>query len=135
MFRRSLIAVGAAAAIMGALAMTASAAKPERETVNLDCGADGVMTASVVPGDGQWTPAKLLNGGGTIIPVAFTDQHATFTDNDGNTFNEDAPDVFKNAPPNKDLMTCSFTLDFEEEGGSGTFSGVVTAWIAGHHSS
>ena len=135
MIRRTLVSLAAAAVVSGALVMTASAAKPERETVSLDCGADGVMTASVNQGNGQWTPAKLLNGGGTIIPVAFTDQHATFTDSDGNTFNEDAPDVFKNAPPNKHLMTCSFTLDFEEEGGSGSFSGVVTAWIAGHHSS
>jgi hypothetical protein len=128
--RIALIGVAAAAVLALGLAGTASAAPGEQ--VELDCGTDGTFTV-LTNGNGQFTPGRLV-GGGAVIPVAFSNQHATFTDSEGNVFEDFPPDVVKgNGHPgkNKDLITCDFSLTFEDEGGSGSFSGTVTGFVTG----
>ena len=130
--RIALIGVAAAALLALGLATTGSAAQAEQ--VELDCGADGTFTV-LTNGNGQFTPGRLVGGGGALIPVAFSDQHATFTDNEGNVFEDFPPDVVKgNGHPGKnhDLITCDFSITFEDENGSGSFSGTVVAFVAGH---
>jgi hypothetical protein len=126
-------AILALAAVAGAfgLAGTASAAKPEPLTIELDCGDDGTLTVELVPGNGTFTPAKVV-GGGTLIPVAFSNQHGTFTDNAGNVEEFDEPGIAKGGPHGKDFMDCHFVVTFEEPEGTGTFEGDVRAFIAGH---
>jgi len=134
MARRLFMRRTAVAAVIGIamslfLVMNASAAQEE---VVIDCRDDGTYTA-LVGGNGVFTPGKLV-GGGVLIPVAFENQHSVFTDNEGNVFEDSEPDVKKgngNPGRNKDLIVCDFTVEFEEEGGSGTFSGTVTGYIVG----
>jgi hypothetical protein len=126
----AVAAIGAASLALWGTAQVASAAKPEQEAISLDCGADGTFQVTTPPGNGQWTPARIV-GGGTIIPVAFSKQHGTFTDNSGQVFTEDPPDVSKGGPPNKDFINCHFVVTFEDKDGSGTFQGDVMAFIVG----
>ena len=128
MYRIVTAGVIAIALAMGVIA-NASAAKEE---IDLDCGADGAITV-LVNGNGRFSPGRIVDGG-VVIPVAFSNQHNTFTDNEGNVFTEDPPDVTKgngNPGKNKDLITCDFAGAFEDENGSGTFSGTVTAVVVG----
>ena len=84
-------------------------------------------------GNGPFTPGRIV-GGGVVIPVAFENQHAVFTDTDGNVFEEFPPDIVKgngNPGANKDLIVCDFEVTFEDETGTGTFTGTVTAFVVG----
>ena len=127
---RMLIAVGMAAVAAVVLTGAASAAKPQQQLVSVDCGADGTFTVTSSPGNGTFTPAHII-GGGNLIPVAFTNQVATFTDPDGNTITENQPDASHPAPANKDLLSCHFTATFSDSTGTGTFSGDVVAFMVG----
>ena len=121
------IAVGAILTFMLATNVSAAA-----EEIELDCGADGTLTV-LVNGNGQFSPGRLVDGG-VVIPVAFENQHGTFTDNEGNVFEEFPPDVTKgngNAGKGKDLIVCDFAVTFEDENGSGSFGGTVTAYVVG----
>ncbi len=113
-------------------ASSAYAAKPAPQLVSLDCGSDGAFTVEVSNSNGVFAAAH-VTGGGTIIPVAFSNQHSTFTDTQGNVFTDDPPDVSHNAPANKDILSCHFTATFADANGSGTFSGDVEAFIVGAH--
>lgn len=121
-----------AAVVVGVVAFGASAfaAKPPSPPATVDCGADGVFQVTTSPGNGNFTPAKIIgNGGGVLIPVAFSNQTGTFTDPEGNMTTETEPDVSHNAPANKDLMSCHFTVSFSDpSGGSVSFSGDVVAF-------
>jgi hypothetical protein len=124
------IAGGIIATVL-ALVFVANASAAQEE-IELNCGADGTMTVQV-NGNGQFSPGR-IEGGGVIIPVAFSNQHGSFTDNEGHTEEFNDPDVTKgNGHPgkNKDLVTCDFSISFEDENGSGTFSGTVTAIVVG----
>jgi len=119
-----------AAVVVGVLAIgaTAFAAKPQQPLATVDCGTDGSFQVKTNPGNGNFTPAKIV-GGGVLIPVAFSNQHGTFTDPEGNTFTQDEPDVSHNAPANKYLMSCHYTASFTDpSGGSGMFEGDVIAF-------
>jgi hypothetical protein len=135
MFRLVLAICGGGIAAAALLA-TAFAAKPEAPLADIQCG-DVHYQAAVTSGGSEnannnFTPAHLV-GGGILVPVAFSNQHSTFTDPDGNVFEEDEPDVSHHAPPNKDLLSCHFTASFSDpDGGSGSFSGDVVAFLAGN---
>ena len=125
-----IIAAGlvASALAIGVIANVSAA----QEELEVDCGADGTFTV-LLNGNGEFTPGRIV-GGGVAIPVALSNQHGTFTDNEGNVFTEDPPDVAKgngNPGKNKDLLTCDFEVSFEDENGSGTFSGTATVFIVG----
>jgi hypothetical protein len=126
---RALIAFAVAAVAGAAIVSTAAAAKPEPVIADVDCGADGSLEVRV-NGNGAFAAAHII-GGGIFVPVAFSNQHATFTDNEGNMFEEDEPDVAHNAPPNKDYLSCHFVVTFEDEEGTGTFTGDVVGFIPG----
>jgi hypothetical protein len=131
--RRALFVMAAAAAL--GLAVAATPAGAQSNPVELDCG-DGTFTV-LTAGNGQFTPGRLIGGGGVLIPVSFSDQHTVFTDNDGNVFEDFPPDVVKgNGHPGqgKDLITCDISLTFEDENGSGTFTGTVTGYAVGRGS-
>ena len=135
MFRLPLALLGSTLAAT-AIVASAQAAKPEAPLADIQCG-DTSYQAAVTSGGSDnannvFTPAHLV-GGGLLVPVAFTNQHSTFTDPDGNVFEEDEPDASHHAPPNKDLLSCHFTVSFEDPGGgSGTFEGDVVAFLAGN---
>jgi len=119
-------------AVFAGLGLAAQGSQAAQEQVELDCGADGTFTL-LVNGNGQFAPGRII-GGGVVVPVAFADQHLTFDDGEGHVFEEFPPDVVKgNGHPgsNKNLVTCDFSLTFEEQGGTGSFSGTVTAFIVG----
>ncbi|MDP9237379.1 MAG: hypothetical protein M3P30_08290 [Chloroflexota bacterium] len=124
--------------VLGALALGgwhvtgASAAKPEPLQVSADCGADGTLIVQVSQNNGTFSAAHIV-GGGTFIPVAFSNQHGTFTDTEGNVFTEDPPDVSHRTPANKDILSCHFTITIEDDSGSGTFSGDVQGFVVGTH--
>lgn len=127
---RTLITSLAAGVAALALVAVASATNPhEVPPVSLHCGADGSFQAMTVPGGGDFTPVHVV-GGGTLIPVAFRNQVATFTDAEGNTTTENEPDVSHNAPANKHLLSCSFTFSSESPEGTFSFSGDVVAFVA-----
>jgi len=122
--------IAALAGVVGSaiLLATASAARPQ--PIPLDCGDAGSFQI-LVSGNGPWTPGRIV-GGGVVHPVAFTNQHSEFTDNQGHTFTQDDPDVFRtNIPANKELVHCSFSGNFQDANGSGTFSGEVDGYIVG----
>lgn len=124
--------IGAAVVATALTVFLATSAFAKAEDVDLDCGADGTFTV-LVNGNGQFSPGRIV-GGGVVIPVGFANQHATFTDNDGNEFEDFPPDVVKgngNPGKNKHLIVCDFEDTFEDENGSGTFSGTVTAYVVG----
>ena len=125
------VAVVGAVALGGAFGLTgtASAAKPDQFTIELDCGADGTLEVAV-QGNGLYSPGRIV-GGGAVVPVAFLNQHGTFTDNEGHTETFEDPDVSRGGPTNKDFIDCHFEGTFEDENGSGTFEGDVTAFIVG----
>lgn len=127
MVRISITVLAAVAAI--ALTATAFAAKPAPPLIDVDCGADGTFTIIGGPGQGRWTPGIIADGSGVLIPVAFSNQHGTFTDNEGHVFSDDPPDISKHAPANKDLMDCHFSVSFEDENGSGSFSGDAVVFL------
>jgi hypothetical protein len=129
--RKALMTIAAAAAALS-LGVAATASAAPGQPAELDCGTAGTFTV-ITNGNGQFTPGRLV-GGGVVVPVAFSNQHSMFTDNEGNVFEEFPPDVVKgNGHPgqNHDLITCDFSITFEDEGGSGSFSGTVTGFIAG----
>lgn len=127
---RTVIASGIACVAALALAAGAFAANPhENPPVTIDCGADGSFQVMAVPGNGNFTPVHVIDGG-TLIPVAFSNQVATVYDSEGNIIDqEDVPDVSHPAPANKDLMSCSFTVSFPTPEGSMSFSGDVVAFL------
>jgi hypothetical protein len=110
-------------------AFASSASARNSFAVHLDCGRDGQMDV-VTGGNGDWTPGRIV-GGGVLHPTAFTNGHGTFVDKEGNVTNVDDPDSFKaNPPANQRYVHCAFTLTFEDENGSGTFSGELDGWIS-----
>ncbi len=121
----------AAVALAGTFGMThtASAAKPEPFTIELDCGEDGTLEVALGPGNGTFTPVKIV-GGGMLIPVAFSNQHGTFTDNGGHTEEFNEPDVSKAGPTKGNFVNCHFEIVFNDENGTGSFEGDVKAFIA-----
>jgi len=127
---RVVAAFSLAAAVLLTVAGAAFAAKPPSPPADVDCGADGTFVVAVSPGNGSFTPARILSGGsGLLIPVAFSNQVGTFTDNEGNTMSEPEPDVSHPAPANKDLLSCHFTVSFSDDTGTFTFSGDVVAFM------
>jgi hypothetical protein len=118
----------AGAGLIG-LVGTASAAKEPNPLITVDCGSDGMFTVLGNSGNGAFTPAKIANGGGVLIPVAFSNQVSTFTDNDGNVFTEPEPDASHPAPANKHLMSCSFSVSGSSPEGTFSFSGDVVAFM------
>ena len=123
-----LLAAGAAAlAIAGGVA---SAAK-EKPIFDVDCGSAGTFTVVGTPGNGDWTPVRIV-GGGMAIPVALSNLHGTFTDNDGNVFEFEDPDIAKNhAPAHKELLDCHFSADFQDENGTAHIDGDAVVYIVG----
>jgi hypothetical protein len=134
---RTMLAVLGSALAATAIVAAAQAANPEAPLADIQCG-DAHYQAAVTSGGSDnannlFTPAHLV-GGGILVPVAFSNQHATFTDPDGNVFTDDEPDVSHHAPPNADLLSCHFTATFDDpRGGSGTLEGDVVGFIAGNH--
>ena len=131
---RAITAVVAGLACATSLVVSAQAAKPEQPLADIQCG-DTTYQAPVSDhgnGNNDFTPAHLV-GGGLLIPVAFSNQHGTFTDSDGNVFTDDPPDVSHPTPGNKTLLSCSFVVTFSDETGSGTFTGDVTAFLVARH--
>ena len=123
------------AAAVAAVTLTiafAASASAKQELVELDCGSDGALTV-MVNGNGQFSTGRIV-GGGVAIPIAFSNQHGTFTDNEGHTEEFNDPDVVKgNGHPGKNahIVTCDFEVTFEDENGSGSFSATVKAIVVG----
>jgi hypothetical protein len=131
-FTFSIVAPAAAFIVALAAIATGSAARGS-DIINLDCGADGTFQAVSYGNEGnsRFAPAHIIGTHQTIIPVAFSNLHGSFT-HDGQTETFSDPDVAKaHAPKSADLMDCQFTIDGTFEGGSYHVEGDVTAYIPG----
>lgn len=124
---RKLIVAGLGG--IAALVLIGSASAARGELVSLDCGSAGSIDV-VTNGNGQFTPGRIV-GGGVVIPVGFSNQVATFKDSAGNVTVENPPDVSRRAPANKQIVSCSFSISGEAEGGTFSFSGDVQAFFVG----
>ena len=116
----ALLSVGAASA--------APVNSPNTETFLLDCGDAGTYSVAV-PGGGTYTPGIITDGDGRgLIPVALS---FTLTDDEGNVLG--SADDAKNGQQKglqDDLVTCAFSISFEEGGVVVHLDGEVTGFIA-----
>jgi hypothetical protein len=132
--RYALLAAVAGAVAAVAMVAGASAAK-STNLATVECGSDGTFQVLTNNGNGTWTPAKVVDTGAILHPVAFSNQVGSFTDTDGTTQTFEEPDVMKaHAPAGKDLLSCSFSLSGTDPGGGEfSFSGDVVLWMGGNH--
>lgn len=127
MLRVKLALIGAAVAAFAVVGTAAAAPTNAKnaETLDLECD-NGETYEIVLNGNGEWTPGHLLDGG-VLIPVSF-DFVGTFTDADGNEFPVDESSTKGNgkAGQNKELLTCTFGIFFEDPETGETFDAVGT---------
>ena len=124
-------------------APAASAAAPERETFTLDCDNGQTLAVSVNPGQGDFTPARVIGTNRMLIPVGFGEFHFSATAPDGEVlFEGTEPPMTKGqvaAHNPREMITCSFSETFvlpEDDTESGlpagttlTFSAEVTGFL------
>jgi hypothetical protein len=141
--RRAITIAGTTAAIVVGGAATAAAAPPEQEVIPLVCD-DGNTYEAVVNGNGDFTPARLLESTRVAIPTGFSDQLFRAVLPNGDVIEESGTDSAKgggnvSAHNPRVSITCTFaltdTLEVEEDGllpGTVvTFSGTVTGFLTG----
>lgn len=116
----ALLSVGAASA--------APVNSPNTETFLLDCGDAGTFDI-VVPGGGAYTPGIVTDGDGRVlIPVALS---FTVTNDEGNVVGggDDAKNDQQRGLQD-DLITCTFSITFEDGGMTFHLDGEVTGFVA-----
>jgi hypothetical protein len=121
-----LVAVGALAAV--AIAPTAGADPTNaRNSLQLQavCGTETFTV--VVNGNGEFTPAHLIDSTSVFIPTSF-DITFTFTPTGGST--ETETDTSAKAAPIKDTITCTIPFQsFPSPVGTFTIQGTVTGFL------
>ena len=126
---RTLAAFALAGVAALAIASQASAANPNAFVFTLDCGEDGDIRASL-GGGGKWAPVRVLDREGRFfVPVAFSNQHGTFTGDDGSVEMFEEEDTSRHVPRDPELLNCSFDITFDVRGGSVQFAGDVEGYI------
>ncbi len=141
-FRRcAVVAAGIGALMVTSLPVAGPAAAKEGFPVTLVCDNGQIYDVVVVPGNGEFTPAKDQDSRLVLIPVAFGPFTGTVRDPDGNvveTFTE--PGSVKGSGKQKSDATCTFEFsgvsdgsdpDFFPEGFSFEGSGSVDVKFSG----
>lgn len=122
-FRRcAVVAAGIGVLVATSLPMAGSAAAKEGFPVTLVCNNGETYDVVVVPGNGEFTPAKDQDSGLVLIPVAFGPFTGTVRDPDGNiveTFDE--PGSRKGSGKQKFDATCSFGFSEVSDGSDPEF--------------
>ncbi|MBC7307009.1 MAG: hypothetical protein H5T80_08760 [Dietzia sp.] len=143
MHRATSTALATSALVLGT-AVGAGAAPPGREVFTLECD-DGVSYEVAVHGNGLFTPGRLLEGRGAIIPASIGDFTFSALLPDETIITGEEPGYDLKGRGNVDarnprvVLTCEFSADFtltEAEDGfpAGTVlsvSGTVTGFRAG----
>jgi hypothetical protein len=127
-----LIRLFASLAVVAGLSVSVAAAAPTNapgaEPFPLECN-NGVTYTVVVYGRGDFTPAHVIDGDGRVLkPVAFT---FVVTDSAGNILSTDSiakPGQMQGLA--EDLIVCTFTETFEDNGETITATGSVTLFVA-----
>ena len=104
-------------------------------TIEADCGGGDVGEVRVNLSSGEWAAAHPV-GGGAFVPIAFGEEHGSFTDPDGNSFPIDEEGGAKGRSEHNahDVVTCSFDIDVEFPDGSKlVLEGTVTGFFPGAH--
>jgi hypothetical protein len=128
MKRRLLVlAAGALAAV--AIAPTAGADPTNaRNSLQLQAVCGTQTYTVVVNGNGEFTPAHLIEGTSVFIPTGF-DITSTFTPTGGSTETETDTSA-KAAPTNEDTITCTIPFQsFTSPFGTFTLEGSVTGFL------
>ena len=104
---------------------------PNIEPIPLDCD-NGASYTIVANGNGDFTPGHIIDGEGRVlIPVAFTFE---VTDAGGNIiFVETVEKKGQMKGLTDDLIVCTFSDSFEENGETFTFTGTVTLFVTPRH--
>jgi hypothetical protein len=128
--KRRLFALVAGGALAAALIAPSAGADPTnaRNAQQLRAVCDTETVYVVVNGNGEFTPAHLIESTSVFIPTSF-DITSTFTPTGGSTETETDTSA-KAAPANEDTITCeipfqSFTSPF----GTFTLEGSVTGFL------
>jgi hypothetical protein len=140
--RRAITMTCATAALVVSGGTAASAAAPDQQVFPLVC--DGTSYDVVVNGNGNFTPARLLDSTGVLVPTAFGETTFTAVLPDGSVVTDTAPPSAKGlgnveAHNPRPTVTCTFsvsqTLTEPEEGLPAgtvvTFAGEVTVMPTG----
>lgn len=136
MIRRLGITVlaGSLVALMGVAAVSASPEK-SRRAVPLTIECDNNQTYDAVGVGGGWAPAFVVSSKTKLVPTAFISFEGVYIDPEGNPHPEvQLEPEFKgngNAAKNRDIMTCTYSIFFEnpETGESFSGTGVVEAYL------
>ena len=70
--RKTLLGAALAAGLLAVGAAPATAAPPEREIITLQCDNEETYDI-VVNGNGSFTPGRIVNSTGVLVPIAFGD--------------------------------------------------------------
>ena len=140
--RRAITVTCATAALVVGGGTAASAAAPDQQLIPLVC--DGTTYDVLVNGNGEFTPARLLDSTGVLVPTAFGEATFTAVLPDGTVVTDTAPPSAKGggnvvAHNPRPTVTCTFsvtmTLAEAEEGLPAgtvvTFAGEVTVFVTG----
>lgn len=118
-----------AAGLLTAPSPTANAERPNVPLVSLECGAGGSF--EVIVNGGRFGVARDTESGKIFVPFAFRNVAGTFTNNEGTVFEFEEEDISHPAPPNKDVLECTFDATFEDDDGTGEVSGEVSVFVVG----
>lgn len=124
-----LVSIVAAGALALAVGLHSASAAPATEEVIVTCGSDTFEVNA--NGGGKFGTARVIETGQIFVVTAFSNVSGSFTTNDGQVFQFEDPDVSHPAPPNRELIDCSFVVTFENKFGEGQASGDVTGFYAG----
>ena len=125
----------ACAALMLALVSTlasAAVAGPDKSKspnvfrTTLVCGSESFDI--IVVGQGNWNVAHVVDSKLVFHPTAFPSFVGEVTDADGNVIEEisEPPVTKNNVPRNKTILSCSFSVSFNDPETGFTFSGAGT---------
>lgn len=128
---RMMIALGLSVLLAGTGVSVANAGpdnSPQAEIFELDCEEIGLIEVAVT-GNGAFSPGHIAGSNALLIPVSI-EITGTFTPDVGD------PEVFeetseRNAPPDADLITCTFEQSGAEEGGTFEIQGTVVGYVVG----
>lgn len=144
--RRAIVMPILAAGLLAGSASPATAAPPERETFTLKCD-DGRVVEVEVNGNGAFTPGRIVDDTGLILPTSFGDFVFTAVLPNGTVIEGSEPggeqkgggNVERRSP--RPTVTCTFAASFtlpEDDPEFGlpagtvvTFSGQVTGFLTG----
>lgn len=124
-----VIAGFAALGMASAMWMAPAAADPKNETFEIACDDGATYTIVTTESQGEFTPGFDTESNSVIVPVSFGD--FVIKDSSGEIVFEESGTFSKgqSAERVKNLVECTFSFTFEEQGETFTGTGTVVAKI------